>query len=128
MWADKMTENYASLSKARPVFGDLRNVMDLTVVATLIAQERLDEKAGIDLSLLADSNDTLEPVSLEIPQMVEPQCSFIRGRAGWVVTTSGGVDINGFEVVQNQQIDAALADTRSRAVSATDVSAWWWDR
>ena len=32
-------------------------------------------------------------MSYTVPKAVAPQCSFIRGRSGWVVTASGGVDI-----------------------------------
>ena len=33
-----MTENFEQLSKEMTIFADLRNVMDLTVMATLIAR------------------------------------------------------------------------------------------
>ncbi len=49
LWATKMTESFNELSREMPVFADLRNIMDLTVVATLITQERLAERAGLDL-------------------------------------------------------------------------------
>ena len=127
-WADLMTENYGELSREMPIFSDLRNVVDLAVVATLISQERLDKKAGIDLSLLSNANDTLQSVTYPEPTAVEPQCSFVRGRAGWVVTASGGVDINGFEVVENQEVDSTLADTKSMAMATTERTTWWWDK
>lgn len=128
LWADRMTESYQELSKAMPVFADLRNLMDLTVVATLIVQERLAEKAGVDLSVLATDQDSVELVTYTIPKAVEPQCSFIRGRNGWVVTASGGVDINGFEVVQNQVLDSTIAETRATALASTTSSQWWWNK
>ncbi len=52
LWASKMTDNFNELSREMPVFADLRNIMDLTVVATLITQERLAERAGLDLGVL----------------------------------------------------------------------------
>ena len=49
-WADNLTENYNQLAKADPVFGQLRNLMDLSVVAALLAREDLAGMAGCDLA------------------------------------------------------------------------------
>ena len=127
-WADKMTESYADLSKEMPVFSELQNMMDLTVVATLIVQERLAEKAELDLSVLGSENEALQLASYTTPKAVEPHCSFIRGRAGWVVTASGGVDINGFEVVQNQVADQSGDNIRKEALAASTTNRWWWNK
>jgi len=127
-WADKMTESYDDLSKKMPVFSELQNMMDLTVVATLIVQERLADKAGLDLGVLGNENQALELASYTTPKAVEPHCSFIRGRAGWVVTASGGVDINGFEIVQKQTSDAISGQVRQEALAASTGNRWWWNK
>jgi hypothetical protein len=41
-----MTAKYEELSQKEAVFGQLRNCMDLAVIAALIVKERLPEKAG----------------------------------------------------------------------------------
>ena len=41
-----MTDRYEALSKAEPVFAELRNCMDLAVVAALVARENLTAKAA----------------------------------------------------------------------------------
>ncbi len=47
-WADMMTEQFEALAKAQPIFAEVRGCMDLSVVATLIVQERLpNELAAI---------------------------------------------------------------------------------
>lgn len=122
-WADTMTERFEALAQAQAVFGELRNCIDLSVVATLIVQERLAERAGCDLSMLMGSVDVEQ---YRIPKSVEPQCSFVRGRSGWVVTASGGVDVNAFEVVANQKSAPELAEIRE-AKTATDATRWWWN-
>ena len=127
LWATKMTENFNELSRKMPVFADLQNIMDLTVVATLITQERLAERAGLDLGVLNGKAEAVEPASHAVPKSVDPQCSFIRGRNGWVVTASGGVDLNAFEVVENQTTDAAVSETRSAAIAAAS-DRWWWNK
>jgi hypothetical protein len=126
-WADKMTGLYDEIAKQIPVFADLENIMDLSVVATLIVQEGLAEKAGLDLSSMIDSSSPIELTSYSIPRSVDPQCSFIHGRSGWVVTASGGVDINAFSIVQNQTTVAAIAQTRTDALAASS-DRWWWNK
>ena len=128
LWADKMTESFTELSQEMPVFSDLQNIMDVTIVATLIIQERLSEQANLDLSVLTAESDSLPLSSYTVPKAVDPQCSFIRGRSGWVVTASGGVDINGFEVVESQTTDSTVADTRSQALAASTSDRWWWNK
>lgn len=125
VWADKMMTHFEEVSREMPVFSDLRNLMDMTVVATLISQERLATKAGLDLAVLTDG---LHLASYQVPKAVDPQCSFIRGRSGWVVTASGGVDINAFEVVQQQQTAAEVGQARTVAMAAANGNRWWWDK
>jgi hypothetical protein len=126
-WADDMTEKYSELARRMPIFSDLQNIMDMTVVATLIVEEGLSQKANLDLDLFTVKSDDLPLSTYVTPKAVDPQCSFIRGRGGkWVVTASGGVDINGFEVVEKQQVDTSLSKVCSTALAATNKN-WWWD-
>ncbi|MGB7325832.1 MAG: DUF1598 domain-containing protein [Rubripirellula sp.] len=127
LWADKMTDSFSQLSKAIPVFADLENVMDLTVVATLIVQENLAAKAGIDLSTLSQTENSIELAQYSVPRSVDPQCSFIHGRNGWVVTASGGVDVNAFEIVEKQKVDASISETRQAALASAG-DRWWWNK
>ncbi len=45
-WADLFTEKFDELCKHNSSFGELRNVMDMNVVATLIAAQQLDNSAA----------------------------------------------------------------------------------
>jgi len=122
-WADLMTQNYEQLSKAMPVFGDLQNLMDLTVASTLIVQEQLEDRSGLRLDVLRDQ-EALAPIAFDPPQKVAPECSFIKGSRGWVVTASGGVSINAFQVVHDQQVDPELDD---QLAATTAAGSWWWN-
>jgi hypothetical protein len=128
-WATLMTDRFQDLAKAQAVFGELRNCFDLSVVATLIVQEQLAQRADCDLSLLLGQAGQPELdgelTVLPPPRSVDPQCSFIRGTSGWIVTASGGVDVNAFEVVESQQLDPTLAQNRSEALATAEN--WWWN-
>lgn len=127
LWADTMTQKYAELAKQIHVFGDLQNIMDMTVVATLISQQRLEEKAGVDLTSLKQENELVQLTSYVIPKSLHPQCSFIRGRSGWVVTASGGVDVNAFAVLDKQVVDSSVEESRQASL-ASATGGWWWNR
>lgn len=130
-WADLMTERFDALAVEQSIFGELRNIMDLSVVATLIVQEGLDQKAGCDLGVLMGREVEVPMASFQVPKAVAPECSFIRGRQGWIVTASGGVEVTPFHVVQVQELDASLADLHSRVAQGTaekPADRWWWSR
>ena len=127
LWAETMTQRFDDLSKAQSIFGELRNCFDLSVVATLIVQEQLAQRAGCDLAHLMGNSGEIELDQFAIPKSVEPQCSFVRGASGWVVTASGGVDVNAFEVVQSQQADPAITAVRDRAAESDASQTWWWN-
>lgn len=125
-WADAMTDHYEALSQASPIFRDLRNVMDFAVVATLITQEQLDRRSGIDLNVLRGRDSLIETPKFDLPRSLDPQCSFIHGRVGWTVTASGGVNINAFGVVENQ-VEQSDLETLVSVRKADDESRWWWN-
>lgn len=125
-WADLMTERFDALAEKTSVFGDLRNLMDLSVVATLVVQEGLDQTAGCDLGVLMGSAEEIPLVSYDVPKAVSPECSFIHGRSGWTVTASGGVDINPFAVIEKQELDPSLVNLRETAGEDKGIR-WWWN-
>ena len=125
-WASMMTEKFDELAASQSIFGDLRNVMDLSVVATLIAQEGLDQRAGCDLSTLMGKGVEVPMVQYQVPRAVEPQCSFVRTSKGWTVTASGGVEVTAFDVVSDQEVAEELSEVHEKA-EATEDQSWWWN-
>lgn len=130
-WAERMTEQFEDLAIEQSIFGELRNVMDLSVVATLIVQEGLDKTAGCDLGVLLGQESEIATTSYPVPKAVSPECSFIRGRQGWVVTASGGVEVTPFDVVESQELDASLTELHAKVAENTPertANRWWWNR
>jgi hypothetical protein len=126
-WADQFTQKFDQLCQVNSEFGDLRNVMDLNLVAAIISSHQLQELAGCDLSLLSGSDSSrLQTPVWQVPQWLHPQCSFVRGRAGWTVTASGGVEVNPWKLVsQRSRQDDSLNATRSKA--AAPSNSWYWN-
>jgi hypothetical protein len=98
-WADRMTERFDELSVAYSSFSHLRNCFDMAVVAALISDRDLLYAANCELSVLTDSTQLRGP-RYETPKSVDSNVSFIQGNAGWIVSVSGGVDINAWPVLE----------------------------
>lgn len=127
-WSDKFTAKFDELCGHNAAFGDLRNVMDLNIVATVIRAHELERVAGCDFGLLRGEAGSLETPEWQSPKTISPECSFMRGNAGWVVTASGGVEINPWkEVSQKAKVDAGIKTVHRQADANTSDSSWWWN-
>ena len=126
-WADLMTEHYGELSVKDPVFGELRNLMDMCVIAALIKKERLLEKADLALPLLTDSSSMLMIDSWNPPKQVATQASATKKGRNWVITASGGVMVDSWRVADKTAVDADTGKVRTDAARPADRSQWWWN-
>ncbi len=124
-WANNFTKHYQELSVELPIFGQLRNCMDLAVVAALLNKYELFKKAGFHPSSLVDA-DQVQLAEFPVPQFTRPQISYAPSRRGWVVTLSGGIGIDGWSIASNTEIDADLPAIHRQAVESSGQS-WWWD-
>jgi len=124
-WADLMTANYDKLSVKEPVFGDLRNLMDLCVVAALIEKEGLLQKASLSLPTLQGKDSKFELVNWPAPKNVATQCSFVKRGSEYIITASGGVEINSWDVASKSVINPAVGEVRGKAIATTPGSLWW---
>lgn len=123
-WADNMTKKYDELVVAEPIFGQLRAVMDMAIVSALIAKENLAAKSGYSLPLLLDPTE-LQVARMHAPRQVATQASVIKRRGDYIVSASGGVAINSWQVAHDNEVDAKLATLRGKALATPDR--WWWD-
>ncbi|NQU20566.1 MAG: DUF1598 domain-containing protein [Candidatus Nealsonbacteria bacterium] len=124
-WADNMTAKYDELALADPIFGQLRNCIDLAVVATLIVKEDMLRKAGCRLSAMTDSSGA-EIVSFPAPQEVDSKASLLKKGRNWLISASGGVKVDPRLVVGRVEKTDSLDATRVRAL-AREHEEWWWN-
>lgn len=125
-WADMFTEKFDELCSHNAAFGDVRNVMDLNIVATVIKAHQLDELADCDLSLMLGDEGKLETPSWKTPEKISPHCSFVKGQGGWTISASGGIEINPWKVV-SQQAKTSDSVVAVRAKAKTSSDHWWWN-
>ncbi|HVC93024.1 MAG TPA: DUF1598 domain-containing protein [Pirellulales bacterium] len=125
-WAEKMTEKYDELSAKEPIFGELRNCMDLAVIGALIVKENLAAKAGCDLSLLLDPSRVPSRYQLQIPRQLPTLANYIETHRKFVFSASGGVLVNSWGAAEKKEQNAALSPARSKAGEGR-ADRWWWN-
>jgi hypothetical protein len=126
-WADNMTARYQQLAEKDLVFAQLRNLMDLCIVAALIQHEDLCGLAGgISFPLLTRPADNNGAEAWNAPKAVPTQCSFTKIGRNYVVTASGGVQIDSWAVASRSEVHPALGQVLTKAAKPAD-SSWWWN-
>jgi hypothetical protein len=123
-WADLMTEHYEELCVAEPIFGELRNIMDMAVISALIVRERLGERAEYPMSVLLNPQEI--PVDdFPAPKQVNSKASALKKGRNWIISASGGVEINSHAVADKTQMSAELAKVRQPKPAAPKT--WYWE-
>ncbi len=124
-WADSMTEKYDELSVKEPIFGELRNCMDLAVVGALIVKEHLATKAGLSMGALINVDD-LPADEYITPKMIPTQANFVETRTNYIISASGGVAINSWGAADAKETSDELAPVRKQ-VDESRAKNWWWN-
>lgn len=123
-WADTMTAKYDELCQAEPIFGELRNCMDLAVIAALITRQGLLQKADLHLpTLLGSANLTAQ---FDPPKQVDTRASFVETRRDYIISASGGVMIDAWQVSGQHEQSDRLAPVRAE-VDTGRGDGWWWN-
>jgi hypothetical protein len=125
-WAERMTRTYEELCLQNPVFGELRNVMDVCVVAALIKKENLTSLAGCPLPAVFAGQSPVGCDKLNAAKSTATLCSHIQIGKNHVITASGGVDLDSWAVAAKSEVDQQVKQTHAKAV-APARSGWWWN-
>ena len=126
-WADSMTKNYEALASKNVVFAELRNLMDMCIIAALIQKEGLLERAGASLPVLTDSSSAVSTFKWPVPKKVATQCSFVKRNREFVITASGGVQIDSFGVADKVAVDDSINSVRQSSLAKPAGKTWWWN-
>jgi len=124
-WADLMTAQYDRLAVAEPVFGQLRNCMDLAILGAMMVQYRLPEKAGYSFPVLLESNQ-VPLLKFTPPKQTDTIASVVKKGRNWVITASGGVQIPSWQIIQKTEKGDSLSAVRTQT-TAKKSSSWWWN-
>ena len=129
----QFTEKFPQLAAHMPVFAELQQLIDWTVFAALMKQERLAESIDWSMPLFADAGKLRHDV-WPVPKQTACMMNTKRSKTGLILgQLSGGVIIRPDEILRQISPDATEdATLTERRVQALDRSAaqdhpWWWD-
>ena len=127
----QFTEKYGELAKKSPVYGQMRNLIDLSIAAAYIQEQDFYGQAGWQLPVF--SNEQLFPVETHhVPKQVESAVNVIWKGNTLMTPIGGGVSIQARQALSpgNLQKDESgeLAAARGKIdISKVDPKRWWWD-
>jgi hypothetical protein len=121
-WANTLTEKFAELADHDSSFGQLRNAMDLAIVAALLDKEGLLAKANLELPKLTREVELSEYYA---PRESASKASFVRRRRDFVISTSGGVQIVPWQLTEQVEEVASLGEVR-KGLPAPGAE-WVWE-
>ena len=115
-----LTERYSELADHDSAFGQLRNVMDLAVVAALIEKEELLVAAGLNLPMLLSETEIAEYAT---PRQVATKASFVKKRGSYTISASGGVQMLPWHIADSTEEVAGVSDVRKKI--SDEPTKWW---
>ncbi|MDA8563335.1 DUF1598 domain-containing protein [Mariniblastus sp.] len=125
-WADLMTKNFDDLAAADSTFGELRNVMDLSVIAALMKQQQMTQAVSLEIPAILGLTEVATTPAWTVPKTVPTQCSFARLTRSWLVTASGGVSVDSWGVAEKFETDAKVGEVAKVALKRNS-DRWWWN-
>ncbi len=121
-WANTFTDKFDELAHEDSTFGQLRNVMDLAVVAALLSKEGLTQFAGLEMPQLTGG---VELEQYPAPRTVASTASLVKKGRNWIISVSGGVQIFPWQVADHTEVSPELASARP-SNDAAKSGAWYW--
>ncbi len=133
-FAKLFTQKFPELAQAMPIFAELQNTIDLSILAALFKKERLPQKIGWRMTLLLDSERATYAAIANPPKQVASAVNFRNTGAGMIVgLVGGGVVINAMDTIRSIDFKTDQAERVEgiRAAALKDSHPakhpWWWD-
>ena len=125
------TEKYNELAERAPVYGQLRNCVDLLVAAAFIQQQDLYGQAGVDLGAIGDEA-AYSVETYNAPKQVATAVNSMWKGNRLMSPVGGGVEIRANQAVdaENRIADKDGAVAKAKAsidLSSLPANQWWWD-
>jgi hypothetical protein len=130
-FTEAFTKNYAAIARRSPVFTELRNVIDLSIVAAYLAHHKLPQKASWNMGTLLDEK-TYAVETLNVPKQVESAVAAVWRGNTLMTPIGGGVRIQPRQALDSNNLVVDLegnVDKARDSIDLTKLSAgqWWWD-
>ena len=127
-FAHQFTDQFNALCVRYPVYGELRNLFDLAMLAALLDAEDLYAMANWQPVLLLDA-ELLPLPQYHSPQEVDSIINHrLRGKGQVLAAVSGGVWVDSQGVLTKHAEPTAKLDYHRQQMPETiSADTWWWD-
>ncbi len=127
-YANSFSESYGQLSRVRPVYAQLRNVVDVLVAAAWIKKSGAFQNSGWTPSTFLDNRQ------LDVETLPDAKMAPCVANAVWkdnvlIALSGGGVSISAAKALLDENL---IADKKGQVQKARDqlnvpAECWWWD-
>ena len=125
-FASSFSEQFEAICQKYPLYTELRNVFDLSMVLALVEREGLLERAGWQPTLFANA-DWLPLPRMRVPTEVETVVNHrVLRRKHIVAGVSGGVWIDAKKTLAVKTVEEQLVEKKT-APNVAGEAVWWWD-
>ena len=129
LFTGDFTRKYADIARRRPVFAELRNVIDLLVVAAAIRRQGWYGRTGWDAKTLLD--ESVFPVQTHPTPRQVPAVSNALWKGRKLFVPSGGVTISPGLArpveKEDSDVDVPLNERLTKVGRPQAPKQWWWD-
>ncbi len=130
-FADGFTEKYDALAAKVPVYGQMRNMIDLAIAAAFIQRYDYYGRSGWNMELLGDES-RLPVNTLTAPRQVETAVNAVWKGSTLMTPIGGGVQMRPLEALkparllkdENREVATVRDGITVEKLGATE---WWWD-
>jgi hypothetical protein len=123
------THRYEELAREVPVYGQLRNLIDMAIAAAYVQENDLYGEVNWSMDVFGDESQ-IPTESYEAPRQVESAVNVIWKGNTLMTPIGGGVNIQPREALRNllEDEDGKVEKAHEMIdVSKIDKSQWWWD-
>ncbi|MCC6507472.1 MAG: hypothetical protein IT423_00075, partial [Pirellulaceae bacterium] len=124
------TAKYEAIANTNPIYAQLRNLIDMSIVAAYMQDRHFYDQANWDLGVLGDESKFSVEV-LPAPKQVETAVNAIVKGKQLITPIGGGVAIQARKALNENNIkaDDGSAAKQYSQISLKDIPAtqWWWD-
>jgi hypothetical protein len=130
-YCNSFTRMYSQLAKKESLWGELKNVIDLSVVAAFIQDQDFYGQAGWDMEVFGDESKFAVEV-FKAPTQVAPVANAVWKGQYFMAPIAGGVAIRPSEALKSNVVNKENSEKISQAKAEVTLShladgQWWWD-
>jgi hypothetical protein len=130
-FVEGFTKKYGEIANRVPVYAQMRNCIDMAVVAAFIQEHNYYEKCGWNLEVFGDENK-LATETLNTPQQVETTVASVWKGNRLMTPVGGGVTIHPNQALESANVtqdeEGKLMERREGInLAGLPAGQWWWD-